>query len=217
MSGIFARAMIGVVASASPELTGPQMRVDFELADHFLGGVDGLGRIALGVAGHDLDLAALDAARRVDGVDREGHAAIEPTVGAELGPVIAASQPILIGSDWAIAGFGNENAAAPSAPVVPNKTSRRETPMNSSQFYTFPAPVVAAGARCIRFRLVAETGLLKSNLSLMWTSCPELPLRRRDMAVIRQLSYDAARSAQSSRIRRYPRPRPAAGRRSPRH
>jgi hypothetical protein len=50
-------------------------------------------------------------------------------VGAELGPVIAASQPILIGSDWAMAGFGNENVAAPIAPALPNKTSRREIAM----------------------------------------------------------------------------------------
>jgi hypothetical protein len=50
-------------------------------------------------------------------------------VGAELGPVIAARQPILIGSDWAKAGFGNENVAAPSAPALPNKTSRREMAM----------------------------------------------------------------------------------------
>jgi hypothetical protein len=36
-------------------------------------------------------------------------------VGAELGPVIAARQPILIGSDCAIAGFGNGSVAALSA------------------------------------------------------------------------------------------------------
>src|ERR1039458_410036 len=57
---------------------------------------------------------------------------LKPMVGAELGPVIAARKPILIGSDWAIAGFGNENVAAPSAPALPNKTSRRETAMSSS-------------------------------------------------------------------------------------
>jgi hypothetical protein len=65
---------------------------------------------------------------------------LKPTVGAELGPVIAASQPILIGSDWAIAGFANENVAAPSAPAVPTKTSRREAAMYSSRSYTFRRP-----------------------------------------------------------------------------
>jgi hypothetical protein len=50
-------------------------------------------------------------------------------VGAELGPVIAARQPTLIGSDWAMAGTGKENAAAPAAPALPNKTSRREMAM----------------------------------------------------------------------------------------
>ena len=44
-------------------------------------------------------------------------------------PVIAASQPILIGSDWAIAGFGNDNVVAPRIPALPNNTSRREMVM----------------------------------------------------------------------------------------
>jgi hypothetical protein len=43
-------------------------------------------------------------------------------VGAELGPVIAARKPILIGSACAMAGFANGNDAAPSAPALPNKT-----------------------------------------------------------------------------------------------
>jgi hypothetical protein len=50
-------------------------------------------------------------------------------VGAELGPVIAARQPTLTGSAWAMAGVDNENAAAPAAPALPNKTSRREMAM----------------------------------------------------------------------------------------
>ena len=69
MFGIFARAMIGVTASDSPELVGPQMACTFSGRDHLLGGIDGLGRIALRVAGDDLDLAALHAA---GGVDRFG-------------------------------------------------------------------------------------------------------------------------------------------------
>src|ERR1700745_3105415 len=35
---------------------------------------------------------------------------------------------------------------------------------------------------CSHFRRLAETGLLKSNLSLMWGRCPELPHRRCDIA-----------------------------------
>jgi hypothetical protein len=54
-------------------------------------------------------------------------------VGAELGPVIAARKPILIGSACAMAGFGNENVAALSAPALPIKTSRREMAMVSSR------------------------------------------------------------------------------------
>jgi hypothetical protein len=61
-------------------------------------------------------------------------------VGAELGPVIAASHPILIGSDCAMAGFGNENVAAPTAPALPNKTSRREMAMYSSRLLLFRLP-----------------------------------------------------------------------------
>src|ERR1035437_1167348 len=37
----------------------PPNRVDLGLADQFLRGIHGLGRIALGIAGDDLDLAAL--------------------------------------------------------------------------------------------------------------------------------------------------------------
>jgi hypothetical protein len=81
-------------------------------------------------------------------------------VGAELGPVMAASQPILIGSDWAMAGFGNENAAAPTAPALPNNTSRREMAIYSSRLFVFPASVVSAGARRSQFRLKAEIWLL---------------------------------------------------------
>jgi hypothetical protein len=35
----------------------------------------------------------------------------------------------LTGSDWAMAGIGNENAAAPATPALPNNTSRREMVM----------------------------------------------------------------------------------------
>jgi hypothetical protein len=70
-------------------------------------------------------------------------------VGAELGPVIAARKPILIGSDWAIAGFGNENVAAPSAPALPNKMLRREMAICLLPLLSFAAPIVAAGVRFV--------------------------------------------------------------------
>jgi len=38
---------------------------------------------------------------------------MKPMVGAELGPVIAARQADLDGSECATAGLGNENVAAP--------------------------------------------------------------------------------------------------------
>jgi len=99
------------------------------LADQFLRGVHRLGRIALGVAHDDLELAALDAAAALIASAAKLTPRLKPMVGAELGPVIAARQPTLIGSDWAMAGTGKENATAPAAPALPNNTSRREMAM----------------------------------------------------------------------------------------
>jgi hypothetical protein len=101
-------------------------------------------------------------------------------VGAELGPVIAARQPILIGSDWAMADLGHENVAAPSAPALPNRTSRREKAIKSSDF--IPGARRCRGRSCSRSAAMATTGLLGSNLSLMRTPCPELPVDRHDIA-----------------------------------
>ncbi len=56
----------------------PPDGVDLGLADHLLGGVDRLGRIALRVAGDEFDLAALDPAGAVDRLDGEDDAAVEP-------------------------------------------------------------------------------------------------------------------------------------------
>jgi len=47
---------------------------------------------------------------------------LKPIAGAELGPVSAASQPILIGSACAMAGLTNGMDAVLSAPALPNKT-----------------------------------------------------------------------------------------------
>src|SRR5450432_1692979 len=66
---------------------------------------------------------------------------LKPPVGAELGPVMAASQPILIGSDWAMAGFASGNAVALNAPALPSKTRRREMIIDCSldMFYRRPS------------------------------------------------------------------------------
>src|ERR1700761_1734029 len=133
MSGIFARAMIGVVASASPELTGPQMAWTFNwliiswVALTALVGSPWVSRVTISILRPLMPPAALMLSTA------KMTPRLNPTVGAELGPVMAASQPILIGSDCAIAGFGNENAAAPSAPALPIKTSRREMAIGSSR------------------------------------------------------------------------------------
>jgi hypothetical protein len=54
--------------------------------------------------------------------------------------VIAARQPILIGSDSAMAGAGKENDAALNAPALPNNTSRREITIENSRSFPFRRP-----------------------------------------------------------------------------
>src|ERR1700757_4831234 len=150
MSGILARAMIGVVASASPELSGPQIAwtlawlINSWVAFTALVGSPWVSRITISILRPLTPPAALmaSAAKCTPG--------LKPMVGAELGPVIAARQPILIGSDWAMAGFGNGSVAALSAPALPNKTSRREMRMKASVcLFPLPTPVVAAGVHLI--------------------------------------------------------------------
>src|SRR3977135_2143076 len=129
MSGILARAMIGVTASASPELSGPQIAwtlawlINSWVAFTALVGSPWVSRITISILRPLTPPAALMAS--VAKVTPR----LKPIVGAELGPVIAARHPILIGPDCAMAGFGNDNVAAPSAPALPNKTSRREMAM----------------------------------------------------------------------------------------
>src|SRR6202040_373366 len=126
MSGILARAMIGLVASACPELSGPQSAwtlawlINSWVAFTALVGSPWVSRITISILRPLTPPAALIASAA------KLTPRLKPMVGAELGPVIAARQPILIGSVCAMAGVGNENAAAPAAPAPPNNTSRRE-------------------------------------------------------------------------------------------
>src|SRR5882757_7091722 len=119
MFGILARAMIGVVASASPELNGPQIAwtlawlINSWVALTALVGSPWVSRVMISTL-RPLTPPASLMAFAANTTPRS-----KPPVGADAGPVIAASQPILIGSDWAMAGFGNENVAAPSAPTLP--------------------------------------------------------------------------------------------------
>ena len=121
--------MIGVVASASPELSGPQMAwtlawlISSCVAFTALVGSPWVSRMKSSI------LRPLTPPPALMASTAKFTPRLKPMVGAELGPVIAARQPILIGSVWAIAGAGNENAAAPIAPALPNNTSRRETAM----------------------------------------------------------------------------------------
>src|ERR1700753_4010103 len=146
-SGILARAMIGVVASASPELTGPQIAWTLSwliiswVAFTALVGSPWVSRVMISTLRPLTPPAALMASTA------KITPRLKPTVGAALGRVTPRGQPILIGSDWAIAGFGNDNAVAPSTPALPNNTSRRETAMNSSR-RSILASVVVADVHC---------------------------------------------------------------------
>src|ERR1700691_3683097 len=148
MSGILARAMIGVTASASPEFSGPQIAwtltwlINSWVAFTALVGSPWVSRITISILRPLTPPAALIASAA------KFTPRLKPMVGAELGPVIAARQPILIGSVCAMAGVGNGSVAAPSAPALPNKTSRREMRITPS-FVSLPVPVVAAGIRLI--------------------------------------------------------------------
>src|SRR5476649_2273812 len=109
MFGILARAMIGVVASASPELNGPQIASTLTwliiscVAFTALVGSPWVSRITISILRPLTPPAALIASIA------KFTPRLKPMVGAELGPVMAARQPILIGSESAIAGAGNEN------------------------------------------------------------------------------------------------------------
>src|ERR1700743_79939 len=138
--------MIGVTASDSPELSGPQIActlawlISSWVALTALVGSPWVSRITISI------LRPLTPPAPLMASTAKFTPRLKPVVGAELGPVIAGRHPILIDSDWAMAGLGNENVAAPNAPAPPNRTSRRETAIKSSWFM-FPAPVVVAGAR----------------------------------------------------------------------
>src|ERR1700710_804789 len=98
MSGILARAMIGVVASASPEFTGPQIActlawlISSWVAFTALVGSPWVSRVMISILRPLTPPAALMASTA------KMTPRLKPMVGAELGPVIAARKPILIGS-----------------------------------------------------------------------------------------------------------------------
>src|SRR6202035_4523310 len=120
MFGILARAMIGVVASASPELSGPQIAwtltwlISSWVAFTALVGSPWVSRVTISILRPLTPPAALMASAAYI------TPRLKPMAGAGLGPVSAASQPILIGSLCAMAGLASGNDAVPSAPALPN-------------------------------------------------------------------------------------------------
>src|SRR5258708_23669996 len=109
MFGILARAMIGVVASASPELSGPQIPwtlawlINSCVAFTALVGSPWVSRMTISSLRPLTPPAALIASAA------KLTPRLKPMVGAELGPVMAARQPILIGSVCAMAGVWKDN------------------------------------------------------------------------------------------------------------
>src|SRR5471032_3290850 len=122
MFGMLLRAMIGVTASDSPELVGPQIACTLAwliiscVALTALVGSPCVSRVMISILRPLTPPAALIVSAAYS------TPRLKPMAGAELGPVIAASQPILIGSVWAMASFAKGNDAAPSAPALPNKS-----------------------------------------------------------------------------------------------
>src|ERR1700704_11654 len=119
--------MIGVVARDSPEFVGPQIACTLAwlimswVAFTALVGSPWVSRVTISILRPLTPPAALMASAAYI------TPRLKPMAGAELGPVSAASQPILIGSLCAIAGLANGNDAVLNAPALPNKTCRRES------------------------------------------------------------------------------------------
>ncbi len=149
MFGIFARAMIGVTASDSPELVGPQIvwtRVWLIMscvAFTALVGSPCVSRVMISILRPLTPPAALIVSAAYN------TPRLKPMAGAEEAPVIEASQPILIGSAWALASPGKPSDAALSPPAEPNTNFRREMLMPSSGVHVLPCPAVAAGRHLI--------------------------------------------------------------------
>src|SRR5258708_34611234 len=116
MFGVLPRAMIAVVASASPELVGRQIACTFcrltmsWVALTALVGSPWVSRVTISI------LRPLTPPPALMASTAKITPRLNPMVGAELGPVIAARKPILIGSDSAMAGPGNRRGGSPGPP-----------------------------------------------------------------------------------------------------
>src|SRR5450432_2578794 len=132
MFGIFARAMIGVTASDSPELVGPQIEwtrlwlIMSWVAFTALVGSPCVSRVMISILRPLTPPAALIVSAAYS------TPRLKPMAGAEAAPVIEASQPILIGSACAVAMLGHPSVAAPTVPALPRTIFRREMIMSSS-------------------------------------------------------------------------------------
>ena len=111
MLGMPARAMMAVVARLSPELVGPQMAwtrswlIISCVALTALVGSPCVSRVRISTRRPRTPPAALIASAA------NSTPRLKPTAGAELGPVMAASQPMRIGSACARAGVARAVAA----------------------------------------------------------------------------------------------------------
>src|SRR5258708_38572664 len=127
MLGILVRAMIGVVASASPELVGPQMALTLRrliiswVALTALVGSPWVSRVTISI------LRPLTPPAALISLAAKSTPRSKPMAGAELGPVKAASQPKRIGSLALCAKLGRTSPwlARANPLAVPSTKSRR--------------------------------------------------------------------------------------------
>jgi hypothetical protein len=98
--------MLPIAAAVSPELSGPQNCAHLVAAGQLDCGVHGLGWLALRVAHHEIDLAALDAASGIDLIDRQLRTATDADAGRRAwsreGRQIADLDRIGVGDGWFI-------------------------------------------------------------------------------------------------------------------
>src|SRR5476651_1313256 len=150
--GVLSRATSGVAASASPELSGPQMMLTFwrcvSSATAFTALVGSLwvSRTISSILRPSMPPAALisSTARTVP--------RLMPTPVDELGPVSAGMKPILIGSLAAMAGLASPEASVTAPAADPDKTWRRLIGMSFPPKYLLllPYSIRARGTPSIR-------------------------------------------------------------------
>ena len=196
MFGIFARAITAVVASASPELVGPQMALTFWrlimscVALTALVGSPCVSRVTISILRPFTPPAALISST-ANLTPRS-----KPIAGAELGPVRAASHPIRIGPLCASAGRARGAAprsVAAEASIAPRRVINMVvSPRRIRRFPAFMTPQNLARAQgaCKAIRVAPHTGRT-GNLPLFLRMFPNqmAPIVRVGAGADRKLEF----------------------------